>query len=353
MKTYTCQCNNTLHFDNSQCVSCLREVGWCPNCQGIRAADYNGQSYVCLHCQTHLQKCTNYSVHQVCNRWVVDNGPHTSELCDYCQFNDTIPDTSIPENKKRWYDIEVAKRQMLYNLDILNLPYGTAAEGFELPLSFDFMADTLNEAGETVPVHTGHADGKITINIREADPVEREKLRVNFGEPHRTLVGHFRHEIAHYYWQLLVQNKCEPEFKRIFGDHENPLYSDALHAYYQNGPRPDWQHNYISAYATMHPWEDFAETFGAYLDMVAVLDTAENVRLTIGKSTDDSASELDGMLRRYEMLGIKINEINRTMGLLDLVPEVFNASVVEKLRFIHWLVKNANQLVHRPVLQTA
>lgn len=360
MKIYTCQCGNTLHFENSQCVACQREVGWCPHCRGIRAMEPAAEQpgYVCLHCHSHLRKCINYSLHQVCNRWVVNDGQHNATFCDYCRFNATIPDISIPENKQHWYQIEVAKRRLLYNLDSLRLPYGTASEGFELPLSFDFKADTIPKNGKWRPmgaeeqVYTGHANGKITINIREADPVEREKLRVGFGETHRTLIGHFRHEIAHYYWQLLVLNKCEDAFAQVFGNHKNPAYANAMSTYYQSGPEPGWQTDYISAYASMHPWEDFAETFGAYLDMVAVLDTAENVQLTAGEPTENYGNELDGMLLRYEILGIKFNEINRTMGLLDLVPEVFTSAVVKKMRFVHWLVKNARQLVRTHSLET-
>ncbi len=359
MNLYKCQCNNTLHFDSSQCVACHREVGWCPQCQGIRAMEpLEGASYVCLHCHAHLQKCTNYAIHQVCNRWVAEAGEHTAAFCDYCRFNEIIPDIRIPENKQRWYRIETAKRQLLYTLDILNLPYGTVAEGFELPLSFDFKADIIPEGeqwrwmAEEEKVYTGHANGKITINSKEADPVEREKLRVGFGETHRTLIGHFRHEIAHYYWQLLVQNKCEEACKKVFGDPNNPTYTDALNAYYRSGPRPDWQTEYISAYASMHPWEDFAETFATYLDMVAVLDTAENVRLTTGEPIENYGNELDNMLIRYEVLGIKINELNRTMGLQDLVPEVFTPGVVKKMRFIYGLVKNANNLVTLPLTAT-
>jgi hypothetical protein len=272
------------------------------------------------------------------------------QLCDYCRFNETIPDLSVQDNKEKWYRLEVAKRRLLYNLDLLYLPYGTQAEGFELPLSFDFKADILPDSdevwktmGQEERVYTGHADGKITINIREADPVAREKLRIDFGESHRTLIGHFRHEIGHYYWQLLVQGKCEEAFKSLYGDHENPTYSQALEQYYQQGAPPDWQQSYISAYATMHPWEDFAETWGAYLDMVSVLDTAENASLLQIEEEEAQDRQFDVMLDRYQQIGIKINEMNRELGLVDLVPEVFSLPVVRKMRFIHQLVKKASK----------
>ena len=357
MKTFHCYCGNTLYFENSLCLVCHREVGWCPVCHGIHALFPNeGGGYTCANpeCHAHLIKCDNYAVHNVCNRMVEAPAPDdsaTEHLCDYCRFNETIPDLSIPGNTEKWYRLEVAKRRLLYYLDLLRLPYGTRAEGFELPLSFDFKADivTGDEVWKTMSqeeqVYTGHANGKITINLAEADPVAREKLRIDLGESHRTLIGHFRHEIGHYYWQLLVQGKSEDTFKAVFGDHENPLYAEALKQYYENGPKPNWQAEYISAYATMHPWEDFAETWGAYLDMVSVLDTAENASLLLEEDDDSHGSQFDTMVMRYEQVGIKINEINRTMGLMDLVPEVFSPAVVQKMRFIHRLIKKARSNV--------
>ncbi|MEQ9210209.1 MAG: putative zinc-binding metallopeptidase, partial [Pseudomonadales bacterium] len=170
-------------------------------------------------------------------------------------------------NKEKWQRIEIAKRRLLYTLNRLGLPYGSRSEGFEVPLSFDFKADTRKKRmlwlnmGKQEQVYTGHADGKVTLNIREADDVEREKTRISFGEAQRTVIGHFRHEIGHYFWDVLVKGKCEPECVAVFGDHNNPDYGTALEQYYENGPLPGWQTSHISAYATMHPWEDFAECF--------------------------------------------------------------------------------------------
>jgi hypothetical protein len=355
MKTFHCSCGNTLYFENTFCLSCRREVGWCPVCKGIHSMDADGpDGYICTNpdCRASLVKCFNYAFHKVCNRMIAGE-PEDAEkehLCNYCRFNETIPDLSVPGNQEKWYRLEVAKRRLLYNLDLLHLPYGTQAEGFELPLSFDFKADVLpgsdevwKTMGQEERVYTGHADGKITINIREADPVAREKLRIDFGESHRTLIGHFRHEIGHYYWQLLIQGTCEATFKALYGDHENPTYSQALEQYYRQGAPPDWQQSYISAYATMHPWEDFAETWGAYLDMVSVLDTAENASLLQIEGEEKQDSQFDAMLERYQQIGIKVNEVNRELGLVDLVPEVYSPSVVRKMRFIHHLVKKAGK----------
>ncbi|WP_205502241.1 zinc-binding metallopeptidase family protein [Rufibacter psychrotolerans] len=349
MKTYHCACGNKLFFENSQCLSCQREVGWCPVCKGIHAMEPDGQGgYRCLNssCQAHVVKCYNYATHHVCNRMVESSGQARSgqTLCDYCQLTETIPDLSVEGNPAKWYKLEVAKRRLLYLLDEIGLPYGSRQEQFELPLSFDFKEDvpptTLGwlQIGPGEKVYTGHADGKITINVQEADSVEREKLRVQMNEAHRTLIGHFRHEIGHYYWQLLVQGKDEAAYKALFGDHENPTYSAAMQQYYANGPKANWRASYISAYATMHPWEDFAETWGTYLDMVSVLDTADNAELLELPEDDLVDNQFDTMLLRYADLSLKVNEVNRSLGLPDLLPETFSPPVVEKLRYIHNLV---------------
>ena len=348
MKFYTCVCDNTLFFENTRCVSCEREVGWCPACRAIRALEpADGGRYRCTEpsCAAWLVKCANYTQEDVCNRCVEASGaePDRPQYCDYCRFNATIPDLSVPGNKEKWARIEAAKRRLFYILDVLGLPYGTAAEGFAPPLSFDFKGDGVPKAGlwrtmgDEERVYTGHAGGKITINIREADDAEREKLRVDLGEAQRTLIGHFRHEIGHYFWELLIRGRREDEFKRIFGDFENPSYDDALERHYRDGPPADWQTRFVSAYATMHPWEDWAETFAHYLDMASVLETAANIKLIPPVAWDD----FDTMLAYFRRLGIVVNELNRTMGLIDFVPEVITEAVEGKLRAVHAIVRAA------------
>ena len=303
-------------------------------------------------CGTLLVKCHNYSVHNVCNRCCLQGAAAgvNSDLCDYCRHNDMIPDLSVPGNQERWLRLEEAKRRLLYTLDLLNLPYGTEADGFRPSLAFDFKADKHREDKRNVSsrrqdlFYTGHDDGKITINLREADPVEREKTRVMFEEAHRTVVGHFRHEIAHYYWQMLVQGICEGDCKSVFGDHDDPSYPDAQRTYYDNGPKSNWQANYVSAYATMHPWEDFAETFATYLDMISVLDTAWNAGINVGMSggCEPTKADLTAMVDTYIRLGLVLNETNRAMGLIDLVPEILTPAVVAKLNYVHDLVRGAS-----------
>lgn len=344
MKFYACACNARLFFENSICTTCSREVGWCPCCRAIRAVEPIGDGqYRCAteNCGALLKKCANYAEYAVCNRFI--EAEALAGLCNCCRLNDTIPDLSVEGNREKWAGIEVAKRRLLYILDELNIPYGTTEDGFEPPLSFDFKADVIptgavyRTMGKGERVFTGHANGKITINIKEADDAEREKLRVDLGEAQRTLIGHFRHEIGHYFWELLVPDRHLDAFITLFGNHESPTYQDALKRHYDNGAPDDWHLSYISAYATMHPWEDWAECFAFYLDMASVLETASNVGLMGSVDWRDFQTMLD----RFRGLGVVVNEINRTMGLTDLVPEVITPPVEAKLRMIHRVVRRA------------
>ncbi len=344
MRVFTCQCNNTIFFENSLCTVCQHELAWCPVCRAMQAIRGTFEAgYECTGCNTPLRKCYNYIVEHVCNRAVLANGSASDDhpLCDYCQFNDTIPDLNIEGNRALWQRLEIAKRRLLYTLDLLGLPYSKEANP---PLSFDFKADVTHkprwwwQMGKTERVFTGHANGKITINLMEADSIEREKTRVFLNEAHRTEIGHFRHEIGHYYWEMLITADEVENCKALFGDHENPTYSEALERHYNEGPPVNWQNSYVSAYATMHPWEDFAETFAVYLDMVSVLDTAANMELI---SEPYHQLECEEMIKRYQTLGLVLNEMNRAMGLTDLVPEIFVPLVREKLQYVHRLVIGA------------
>lgn len=345
MRTFSCFCGNRLYFDNSRCLQCGRAAGWCPCCNALRALDPAGNGrWRCTEptCRTLLKPCHNNSVEQVCNRMV--RADSAEDFCTVCRHNRTVPDTSVPGHREKWARLESAKRRLFYTLDLLGLPYGTESDGFEPPLRFDFKAEIIRDRaswhalGPVETVLTGHASGRITINLDEADDAERERRRINMKEAHRTLVGHFRHEIGHYYWEALVLDCHDDGFRELFGDHKNPTYADALSRYYEVGPPDDWQQRFISPYASMHPWEDFAETFAAYLDMIAVMETAQHWAFT---EVCAQTAELEDLLRAYAKTGLALNEINREMGLLDVVPEIYTPPVRRKLTFIHDLVRGA------------
>ena len=333
MRSFVCKCGNSLYFDSTQCVKCRTESGLCPNCRTVSPMfRQKPDGLKCGHktCGAMVHRCANFA-EIGCNRMVIcGDGPH-GLICDYCALTAIIPDLSVEGNRDKWKVLERAKRRVLYILDLLGLPF-RADVGHQIPsVSFEFKADA------DVPVHTGHENGVITINLREADDVEREIARVSFNEPQRTLVGHFRHELGHYFWDRLVQGHREQECREIFGDDRNPSYSDAMTTYYETGPLPTWRENFISAYATMHPWEDFAETFGAYLDMVTILDTGHHYGLV-----ECDFRDVDSMVATYQQLGIVANELNRDMGLVDLVPEVFVAPIIQKMKFLHTLASAAH-----------
>ena len=305
-----------------------------------------------------MVKCANYRIHDVCNRLVTDEAAETqpnpeAPLCDCCKFNAVIPDLSIDGNRALWARLEAAKRRLFYQLDRLGLPRGTEAEGFDPPLSFDFKTDALPTGvpGQWKPmggegVLTGHANGKVTINLKEADDAERVRTREQMGEDYRTLIGHFRHEIGHYYWDLLIQPHPDrrARYDALFGDPDRPTYSEALDRHYQEGPPAKWAETFTSSYATMHSWEDWAETWAAYLEVLSTLDTAEHLGLIEHPpNAEDGLYErerdVQGMLGRYRELGIKLNELNRAMGLSDLLTRQFPAAVTKKMKFIDEVVR--------------
>lgn len=363
MQKFSCDCGNRLYFENMACLACGRDVGWCPHCRTLTAheATDDHTRAVCARCSATLVTCANRRHHHVCNRALPDDETvidAENALCDHCSYNDTIPDLSIEGNLERWRDLEQAKRRLIYGLDRLGLPHGSAADGIDPGLSFDFMADAIPEGGiwrnvgsKDDQVFTGHANGKITINIREADPAERERLRIHLGESHRTLIGHFRHEIGHYYWELLVDGVPSryDRFVELFGDPSDPDYQTALDRHYQDGPPADWRAlGFVSAYASMHPWEDWAETFALYLDMIDVLETAEASNLV--RITDRS---LDDLVEAYIRLGLVVNELNRSIGLSDFLPDIINAPVIEKLRLIHDVVNEVARSRAQPPTERA
>ncbi len=352
MRSFTCTCGNQLFFDNSICMQCKHEVGWCPCCKAIvDVVTTSGGGFACACCSTLLVKCQNYSDYNVCNRFIASHKNEGTQKqtsqgmrCDCCRFNRIVPDLKVKGNREKWYRLEAAKRRTMYGLSMAGFPFGNEDDGITPPLVFDFKGDIIPDRryrnmGPFQKVYTGHDNGVITINIQEADDIERETLRVNMHEAQRSLLGHFRHEFGHYVWDVLIKGKREDDFIAVFGDHNNPNYDDALKAYYKNGAKPDWLMNYVSAYATMHAWEDFAETFAVYLDMISSLDTAAHGKLIPRVDPTD----LDAMVEAYKNLGIALNEMNRTIGLLDFLPEVFADPIHEKLRFIHCLAARSNQ----------
>jgi hypothetical protein len=217
--------------------------------------------------------CANYDRENVCN-WAV-RADDPEELCESCRLTRVIPDLGQRGHREAWYRLEVAKRRLVYGLQHLALPVASKAADPERGVAFELLADT------TEPVLTGHSNGVITINVMEADDATREQRRVQLHEPYRTLLGHFRHEIGHYYWERLLAGSARLDaFRECFGD-ERADYAAALRQHYEQGPPTDWQERYVSTYASAHPWEDWAETWAHYLHMIDTLETAAACGLSL------------------------------------------------------------------------
>ena len=270
-------------------------------------------------------------------------------LCAACRHNRTVPDLTAAANLPPWRRIQDAERRLIYTLQRLRLPLATKAEAPEKGLAFDVLADPPRGAGPKVM--TGHDEGLITIALAEADDAERERRRTSMGEPYRILLGHFRHESGHHYWNHLVRDAGRLRACRaVFGD-DGKDYEAALRAHYENGPPADWVNSFVSAYATTHPWEDFAETWAHYLHIVDTLEMAATfglrVRPKVAK-TEDLTAEIDfdpyaagtieDLIDAWLPLTFAVNSLNRCMGSYDLYPFVLSPPAIGKLGFVHRLV---------------
>lgn len=280
--------------------------------------------------------CQNSSKHKACN-WVLEkNSEHA--FCLSCRMNRTVPNLSIVENMRYWRILEAGKRRLLYSLIRLNLPVIPKSENETEGLAFEFLKDTFERIQRNDYVMTGHIDGVITLNIAEADDVERERRRQDMNEDYRTVLGHFRHESGHYYWQQLVwKHPPLKAFRNLFGD-ERQDYQSSVTQHYEVGAPENWQENHISAYASCHPWEDFAETWGHYILIADTLETSREF-FNLEMSVDGyHAESFDVMLKRWLPLTLAVNNINRSGGQPDLYPFVLSSQVIKKLSFIHQLI---------------
>lgn len=357
MKIFSCSCERaTLFFESVQCTACGRLVGFCPDRSLMVGFDAGAEPGLWLDPQTQqgYRQCDNYSRQQVCNWMIPADEP--AALCRACRLNEVIPDLSLPQNQEYWRRLEAAKRHALYTVLQLQLPLASKLEDPAAGLMFRFMAD--REPGSEFvapldgqpPVVTGHDNGIITINLAEADDVARTRTRIRLGESYRTLLGHMRHEIGHYYWYRLVETNppALATFRELFGD-EGIDYDAELQRHYHRGPPPDWPLRFISAYASMHPWEDWAECWAHYMHMLDTLETAQALQLALGgaaipaaplplQSKPDALDRNPVYLHNWMQLSIAMNALNRSMGLPDAYPFILNDTIQGKLECIHQIV---------------
>ncbi|MDP6317276.1 MAG: putative zinc-binding metallopeptidase [Pseudomonadales bacterium] len=345
MKSFNCQkCGQVIFFENVQCLRCLSPLGYIPELSEMSAFDNPSRVLNSYINHNNYKLCKNGLDYQACN-WVLDLNAK-DDYCHACSFNRTVPNLEIQQNMKYWQILESGKRRLFYSLLRFALPLISKNENETDGLAFEFLKDTHERIQANDRVLTGHSDGIITLNIAEADDAERERRRLNLNEDYRTVLGHFRHESGHYYWQLLVANSVRlAEFRDLFGD-EQADYQSNVAEYYRNGPQDNWQDTCVSAYASCHAWEDFAETWGHYITIADTLETATEFGVSIDgvdntKNFDSyNAPSFDTMLERWLPLTFTVNNINRSGGRPDLYPFVLSATVIDKLRFVHSLIQD-------------
>ncbi|MCB9720319.1 MAG: putative zinc-binding peptidase [Candidatus Omnitrophica bacterium] len=359
MKIYNCDiCGEMVYFENDHCVSCGSPLGYLPlldNMSSMESTDgFVWKALAPSAHETNFKKCQNYWQQGICNWMVPITDPNT--FCLSCRLNKFIPDPSHPQNKHYWHRLEIAKRRLVYSLLQLDLPLHNKADDPENGLEFCFLASKKNpQIQETEEVLTGYEHGTITINIAEANDAVREKMRLDMNERYRTLLGHFRHEIGHYYWWLLVHRNEDllKRFRDLFGD-ERVDYDEALQKYYAGGAPVDWQNRHVSAYASAHPWEDWAESWAHYLHMFDTLETAGAwgmiVKFIKGKQRQSIHLEhrlqtFEEMRNQWVYLSCALNSLNRSMGMTDVYPFVWTETIIEKLRFIQQvIIQSAGEL---------
>jgi hypothetical protein len=343
MKSFSCtKCTNRVYFDSSTCVKCRAALGFKPDSLTIVALEATGTPGVFAVAGSRpavtVRCCANMQ-HGVCN-WLTD-GRRPGGLCRACALNRTIPNLAEPGNLTAWRDVEHAKKRLIYSLMRFGLPF----DGPRLPKG-SLAFDVLRNAG------TGHLDGVITIDVTEADGVERERQRQHFQERYRSLLGHLRHESGHFYWMLLMEagGRLDP-FRALFGS-EKQDYGAALARHHAAGPPADWQVRHVSAYASAHPWEDWAETWAHYIHMVDALDTAEAVGMeprsagfSLGSIWPYTPTDVyrdvsfEALLSRWIPLTVAMNDLSRSMGHADFYPFVLSASAEAKLAFVHAAIR--------------
>jgi hypothetical protein len=347
MKLFKCSnCGQLLYFENNCCEKCGYKLGFEANELQLETLidQGNGNFMINGKDNTIYNYCANYT-YNVCN-WIIPINNETP-YCKACDLNYVIPDISKTEYKDRWTKIEKAKHRLIYALLRLKLPLVSKLKDKERGLAFDFLSDADSVSEEKI--HTGHDNGLITLNITEADDVEREMARRAMAELYRTLLGHFRHEVGHYYWDILISNSDKlQEFRNLFGNEEQD-YGEALKTHYQYGAPAGWNIHFISTYASSHPWEDWAETWAHYLHIIDTLEMAYAFGLSvhpgIAKRTDKVNVEMKAdpyelenfktIIDLWLPLTFSMNSLNRSMGLPDSYPFVINPEVINKLDFIH------------------
>jgi hypothetical protein len=373
VRTFACEvCGARVAFENTACLTCGSALGFSLSARRVvvlrsvtRVGTGPAREYQ-LGAGTPVERpCANEQV-AGCN-WLAAEGD-AGGLCLSCRLTRTRPSDSDEAGLAAFVRAEAAKRRLVYQLLDLGLPVLPWMDDREHGLAVDLLSSRDRS------VVTGHANGVITLDLAEGDDPHREAVRIKLNEAYRTLLGHLRHESGHYYWDQLVGTPEKVhDFRELFGD-ERASYSDAIARHYDQGPPPGWESDYVSAYATMHPWEDWAETFAHYLHLRDLLQTANSYGLAVRRRVGDGQAagvpaggldtldDLDtvgaeqgvgALVDRWLPLSYALNAVNRSLGKDDLYPFVLTPPVIAKLDAVHAAINSAVNRVVGAVVEAA
>lgn len=346
MKIFQCgNCDKPLYFENIVCDNCGHLTGYNDRNGKMLTFNATNNKLVSDREGINYKFCKNKK-YDVCN-WVIEENAE-EDFCTACQLNRTIPNLKNvnSNNFSKWKNLEIAKHRLIFQLQKIGLPVISKLEDTVNGLCFDFVSNNDNPN-----LRTGHANGVVTILIKEANSVLREKARKEMAEPYRTLVGHLRHEVGHYYWEVLIRDnpKVLSKFRNIFGD-ETLDYNNSLQNHYKNGAPVNWQQNFISKYASSHAWEDWAETWAHYLHIMDMVETSYSFGISVNPIIREDALEAKTSIDPYKIedfntilqscipLSFAVNSFNRSMGIPDAYPFVISLKIIEKLEFVHQLL---------------
>lgn len=338
MRDFNCpNCGQRLSFENSVCLNCHSSLGFSLDDMALLVIAPPAESeHAGAVDESQFQLCTNLHLAE-CN-WLVEKGGPIAKLCVSCALTRTRPNDADTVALAAFASAERAKRRLIAELYELKLPIVGRDEDPEYGLAFDLLSSAFEK------VFTGHENGLITLDLAEGDDVHREQLRISMDEPYRTLLGHFRHEIGHYYQYRLIGTSADylQRYHELFGDPPEADYQAALDRHYSKGAPTGWEVDYVSSYATMHPAEDWAETFAHYLHIRDTMDTAAAFGFAPAGATFErkvlGPSSFDTMIEMWLPLAWALNMVNRSMGKDDLYPFVLPPAVLEKMRFIHTVI---------------
>jgi len=338
LKRYFCTCGQEIFPNNLFCEKCGRDLIFDPKSQTMWGGVCSPEGFTAHISQTPLQDpvvfkaCSNRHSTVRCN-WAVTQAGQSQ--CISCSSTRTIPNLDNEKNQKRWFELEKAKRQLFTTLLNLNLPIQNFHQKIN-GLAFDFLEDKRSNPNIAIEhVLSGHCDGVITVNAMEADDDFLHMMKEQMGEYYRTLLGHFRHEIGHYYWDIVIHTPQHlSTFRELFGD-ERADYDTALKHYYEKEQPKFRSHNYISRYASSHPHEDWAETWAHYLHIVDTLETAVSYGIS---AYEPKTNDFDDWYSEWARVAQTMNALNRSMGLSDAYPFMITYSVSSKLKFIDQLI---------------